>query len=533
MSSTSASSQRAILAPTQLVPPIQTTRTALFVIGGALLALVLGVMDQSIVVTAGPAIIHALPGGLGLYPWVFTAFILAQTVSMPILGKLSDMYGRKRFFLAGLVLFMAGSILSGASQTIQQLVIFRAIQGVGSGAFFSIGLAIIGTSVTPERRARVLGLSGSVLGSGAIFGPTAGSYLVQSVGWRWIFYVNIPLGLAALAIIGIALRETRLQVMDRSIDSFGVATLSGWVSLLLLGLLNGGTTYPWFSWQEAVFLAGFAILLPLFVWVESRARNPILPLSLFRNRTISASVATQLVRGMVFYGGVVYVSLFIQGALGGTIDDVRNIVYSFVVPFIIGSIVSGRVVNRFGYRAVTMSGLLIVTLGALLRVLVGISPSLVEVAIASLPLGLGLGVTLASVLSAFQNSVDQTRIGTASSLSTFSQNLGGAVGVGIIGTIQLNSLSSRLAALVQQAPFQYQGKLAELFANPNQVGFVLSSSTGLSGSPLASFLPQIRTALAGSVLDASIGLLVMSIIAVVASSFVPGRPKKPSLSHAR
>ena len=504
-----------------LPPP----RTALIIIGGALLALILGVMDQSIVVTAGPSIIHSLSGGLTLYPWVFTAFILAQTVSMPILGKLSDTYGRKRFFIAGLLIFIAGSILSGASQSIQQLVAFRAIQGVGSGAFFSIGLAIIGSSVAPEERARVLGISGSVLGSGAIFGPTAGSYLVQSVGWRWIFYVNIPLGLAALLLIAVKLRESRAPAAKRSIDWLGAASLSGWVSLLLLALLNGGTTYPWYSWEEALFFAGFAILLPTFLLVEARVKDPILPLSLFKNRMISSSVATQLARGAVFYGSVVYVSLFIQGALGGTIDDVRNIVYAFVVPFIIGSILSGRIVNRFGYRLVTMSGLVIATLGALLRVLVGISPSLVQVASTSIPLGLGLGITLASVLSAFQNSVDRTRIGIASSLSTFSQNLGGAVGVGIIGSIQLNSLTTRLAGVVQQAPPQYQGKLAQLFASPDQVGFILTSP-GVNASVLSNFLPQIRTALAGSILDASIGLLVMTIVAVIASSFVPGMSRQ-------
>ncbi|HZY46637.1 MAG TPA: MFS transporter [Candidatus Bathyarchaeia archaeon] len=530
MSSTRTATQLAVTATTQPVSVLPSAKTALFIITGALLALVLGVMDQSIVVTAGPAILHALPGGLGLYPWVFTAFILAQTVSMPILGKLSDTYGRKRFFVAGLLLFIAGSILSGASQTIQQLVVFRAIQGIGSGGFFSIGLAIIGSSVTPERRARVLGISGSVLGSGAIFGPTAGSYLVETIGWRWIFYVNIPIGLAALAIIMLKLRETRGQGLGHTIDWLGAATLSGWVSFLLLGLLNGGTTYSWYSWQEALFFAGFAVLLPAFVFTEARAKDAIIPLSLFRNRTISSSVATQLARGAVFYGGVVYVSLFIQGALGGNIDDVRNVIYSFVVPFIIGSIVSGRIINRFGYRAVTMSGLLVVVLGTLLRVIIGISPNLVEVATTSIPLGLGLGITLASVLSTFQNSVDRTRIGIASSLSTFSQNLGGAVGVGIIGTIQLNSLSSRLGTIVQQAPTQYQSQLSQLFANPNQVGFILSSSTGLNGSALASFLPSIRIALAGSVLDASIAILLMSIVALIASAFVPGRTKPKNTS---
>ncbi len=512
----------------QLTSVLPSSRTALVIIGGALLALVLGVMDQSIVVTAGPAILHDL-GGLNLYPWVFTAFILAQTVSMPILGKLSDMYGRKRFFIAGIIIFIGGSILSGASQNIEQLIAFRAVQGLGSGAFFSIGLAIVGASVQPERRAKVLGISGSVLGSGAIFGPTAGSYLVQSVGWRWIFYVNIPLGLVAVLLIGIALRESRTGV-KRTVDWLGVGGLAGWVSFLLLGLLNGGTNYAWYSWQEALFFGGFIILLPVFLLIESRAAEPILPLNLFKNRTISASFATQLARGAVFFGTVVYVSLFIQGALGGTIDDVRNIIYAFVVPFIIGSVVSGQTVSKLGNRTVTLTGLLVVTVGALLRVAIGATPSLIEVAATSIPLGLGLGVTLASVLSAFQNSVDRTRIGIASSLSTFSQNLGGAIGVGILGSVQLNSLTTRLASVVQQAPPQYQAKLAQMFASPDQVSFILTSPN-LNSPALSLFLPQMRSALAGSILDTFIGVMIMSIIAVAASAFVPGLAKQQIMTR--
>ncbi len=524
-----ARAQTAQLNP-QLTSALPSSRTALVIIGGALLALVLGVMDQSIVVTAASAILHDL-GGLNLYPWVFTAFILAQTVSMPILGKLSDMYGRKRFFIAGILIFIGGSILSGASQNIQELIAFRAVQGLGSGAFFSIGLAIVGASVQPERRAKVLGITGSVLGSGYIFGPTAGSYLVESVGWRWIFYVNIPLGLVAILLIGVALKESRAGV-KRTVDWLGVGGLAGWVSFLLLALLNGGTTYPWYSWQEAFFFGGFLVLLPVFLLVESRVAEPILPLNLFRNRTISASFATQLARGAVFLGTVVYVSLFIQGALGGTIDDVRNLIYAFVVPFIIGSILSGQIVSRLGNRTVTLSGLIVVAVGAMLRVLIGLTPSLIEMAATTVPLGLGLGVTLASVLSAFQNSVDRSRIGIASSLSTFSQNLGGAIGVGILGSVQLNSLTTRLAGVVQQAPPEYQGKLAQLFASPDQVSFLLTSSS-LNSSPLSSFLPQMRIALAGSVLDTSIAVLIMSIVAVAvaASTFVPGLSRQQMMAR--
>src|SRR2546425_1138526 len=177
-------------------------RQTLVIVGGTMLALSLGVMDASIVGTAGPTIITDL-GGLSLYAWVFSVYVLAQTISMPLLGKLSDVYGRKRFFLAGLVVFIVGSMLSGASQDIIQLIIFRTLQGLGSGAFFTVGLAIVGSSVKPDQRSRVLGITGSVFGLGAIMGPTVGSYLVQSVGWRWIFYVNLPFGVLSLILVSL------------------------------------------------------------------------------------------------------------------------------------------------------------------------------------------------------------------------------------------------------------------------------------------------------------------------------------------
>ncbi len=515
--------QSVLLSP-QIPITILSRGTAFAIVAGAMLALFVGVMDQSIVATVGPTIISDL-GGLSLYAWVFTAFILSQTVSMPIFGKVSDIYGRKRFFLAGIIIFMAGSIFSGASQTIQELIVFRAVQGVGSGAFFSIGLAIIGASVKPEQRAKILGISGSVFGTGAIMGPTLGSYLVQGLGWRWIFYVNIPLGLASILLIGLRLREKRVDVAKRSLDWLGVASLTGWTSFLLLGLLNGGTTYPWYSWQEALFFAGFVVLLPVFLVVEARAKDPIFPLNLFRNRTVSASFAVQLIRGAVLLSLVVFVSLFVQAALGGTIDDVRNVIYAFVVPFVIGSVVSGQVVSRLGSRTVTIFGLVVITIGALLRAMVGESPSLLQLAATSVPFGLGLGASIASVLTAFQNSVDRRQIGVASSLSTFSQNLGGAIGVGILGTIQLNSLTTKLTGVVQGAPVQQQATLARFLGNPDQVGFLLTSSA-VKNSTLSVFLPQIRTALAGSIYDVFLGLLVMGVIGIAASTFIRGLSKE-------
>jgi EmrB/QacA subfamily drug resistance transporter len=501
----------------------------LLIVTGALLALGLGVMDQSIVGTAGPTIISDL-GGLSLYAWVFSVYTLALTVSMPVYGKLSDIYGRKRFFLAGLLIFIGGSMLSGASQNIVELIAFRALQGLGSGSFFTVGLAIVGASVRPEQRSRVLGLTGSIFGLGAIAGPTAGSYLVQYVGWRWIFYVNLPVGILSLVFVTFALKEMRGGGVKKRLDWLGALLLGGWVSFLLLGMLNGGSTYPWRSLPEYLLFGGFLLLLPLYLWYEGRAKDPLIPLSLFRNLTISASFVVNFVRGAVLLGLVAFVSLFIQGSIGGTIEDTRNVLYAFVIPFIIGSILAGQIVNRLGYRIVTFAGVTLMTIGVGAFAFVGPSPTVLDLIVRAPLSGLGMGVGLASVLSAFQNSVERRLIGVASSMATFSLNLGGAIGVSLLGAVQVNYFARRLAEIVNHAPAQFQALLAQVLGDPNQVGQVLNSPAVLAQilakyPALTAIVPQLRTALGGSIVDGFLVIFVLGAVSVLASLFIPAPPK--------
>ena len=256
--------------------------------------MLLASLDQTIVATAGPTIIADL-GGLSLYAWVFSAYILAQTVSLPVFGKLSDLYGRKRFFIFGLVLFMAGSVLSGASQNIDELIIFRGIQGIGSGAFFPIALAVVGVAFPPSMRGRLNGIFASVFGITAVIGPSAGSYIVQAINWRWIFYINLPLGVLSLILIYLGIKESK-STAKPTIDYLGLSSLTAWVVLLMLGFLDGGSTFPWYSWQEYVSFGGAAALFAVFILTERRAKEPIIPLDLFRNRTVSSATAVAFAR---------------------------------------------------------------------------------------------------------------------------------------------------------------------------------------------------------------------------------------------
>src|SRR5467141_4167934 len=298
-------------------------RTVTLILAGLLAGLLLGFMDVTIVSTAGPTIVAEL-GGLSLYAWVFSAFLIVQTVTIPIFGKLSDLYGRKRLFLLGVVVFMAGSVLSGASQSIVELILFRAVQGLGFGAFVPTTIAIAGDMFPPERRGRVQGLLFSVNGIAFAIAPAVGSFLTETISWRWIFYINLPVGVVSLLLILSTLKESRAENASAFSDWLGTSTLVGFLSLLMMGLFLGGSTFAWVSWEELSLFVGSVFLLFAFVFAERRAKEPVLPPRLFRIRNISAATSVNILRAVGFFGLIAYLPLFTQVVLGAGISDVRN-----------------------------------------------------------------------------------------------------------------------------------------------------------------------------------------------------------------
>jgi EmrB/QacA subfamily drug resistance transporter len=514
-------------APVQSAPP---RRTTLLIIGGLLTGLLLAALDQTIVATAGPTIISDL-GGLSLYAWVFSAYILTQTVALPIFGKLSDLYGRKRFFVLGLAIFMGGSMLSGASQNIDELIIFRAIQGIGSGAFFPIALAIVGVSFPPGMRGRLQGIFASVFGIAAVVGPSAGSYIVDAVSWRWIFYINLPLGVISFALIMLGIKESKNANARSSIDILGVSTLTAWVVLLILGFLDGGTTYAWYSWQEAATFAGSAVLFVVFVIVERRAKEPVIPLDLFRIRTVSSASAVAFLRGVGFFAAISFIPLFVQAALGGSVNDGRNALYGFLLPLIVTAIIGGQLAVRTSYRGIILAGLLVMTVGMYLLTGINQSSTVLDIAERSAVMGLGAGLTFASVVIAVQYAVPREKIGVASSLAQFMSNLGSSIGLAILGSIQANTFGSQLAKIIQTVPPQGQAAASAFLGNPNLVGQVLATPAALaqmtSSSPaLAALVPQLRVAFANSVIPLFWVSLVISVASVFASLFITGSMKQ-------
>jgi EmrB/QacA subfamily drug resistance transporter len=491
-------------------------RTLVLVMGGLLLGLLLGFLDVTIVATAGPTIISDL-GGLNLYAWVFSAFIIVQTVVIPIFGKMSDLYGRKRFFLGGLAVFMLGSALSGASQSIYELILFRAVQGIGFGMFVPSTIAIAGDLFPPERRARVQGLLFSVNGIAFAVAPAAGSYLTQSLGWRWIFYVNLPVGVIAFAAIFIALKEQKKAGSEAFTDWGGAAALGLTLGLFLLGLSLGGSTFAWVSLQEfSVFIGGILSLVG-FIAIERRSDDPVLPLRLFKKGAIPTVATVNVLRAMILFGLVAYIPLYAQAVLGGSVVDVRNVIYAFTLPVTAGTLLAGSAVNRLGFRYTILVGAGVLLIGMVSLQSISQTSTLIQLMEVSVPLGFGSGMMIAPTIAGFQNSVERREIGVGSSLATFTLNLGGAIGVSVLGAIQTNVLTTKLAPLIASAPPAEAATLGD----PNAIGQILASPQALasleaSNPALAQVIPAIRDAFSQSITALFLVLLGVSVALLAA-----------------
>ncbi|MGD0637894.1 MAG: MDR family MFS transporter [Nitrososphaerales archaeon] len=518
------------LAPTQTIP----RRNFILIIAGLMTGLLLGAMDQTIVATAGPTIISDL-GGLNLYAWVFSAYILAQTVAMPIFGKLSDLYGRRRFFVLGLVIFMAGSIASGAAQNIDELIVSRAVQGMGGGAFFPIALSIAGVTFPPEQRGRITGIFSSVFGIASVLGPSVGTYIVDVVNWRWVFYINLPLGIASIILLFAGLSESKSLIKPK-LDWLGIPTLAGWIALLDLGFLNGGSTYPWLSWEEAAFFAGSATLFAIFIQIERTSAEPVLPLSLFKVRNISASSGVSFLRGLMLLAVVSYIPLFVQAGLGHSINTSSEILDAFLLPMIVASVIGGSLVTRLSYRALTVTGMVIATLGAYTLTFVGAGVGTAQLAESCAIMGFGVGMTFSSTFLSIQNSAPRKQIGIASSLPQFMGNLGGTIGLAILGTIQVNTFASKVSGVLTAVPPQYQQLASQYLGNANQAGQILASPQVLQQllaqyPALAPLIPQLRDAFVLSITPLFTAGVIIGAVAVCAGLLLQGSMKQQLLSR--
>jgi EmrB/QacA subfamily drug resistance transporter len=420
-------------------------RSVLLIIGALMLGMLLAALDQTIVSTALPTIVGDLGGGSHI-AWVITAYLLATTVSTPLWGKLGDQYGRKVFFQAAIVIFLIGSVLSGISHSMAELIAFRAVQGLGSGGLMVGAQAIVGDIVSPRERGRYVGLFGAVFGVSSIVGPLLGGVFVDNLSWRWIFYINVPIGIIALIVVASQV-PGKLRRVHHVIDYVGTAVLALAATSFILLTSLGGTTYAWGSAPIWILGACGVVLVGVFVVVERRAAEPVLPLHLFRLRAFSVTSVVGFIVGFAMFGAITYLPAFFQVVRGvsPTLSGVQLL--PLMAGLLLVSIGSGQIISRTGrYRFWPIAGSALMTLGLFLLSLMGVGTSSLQDSLYMLVLGMGIGGVMQVLVIIVQNAVPHSELGVATSGATFFRSIGGSFGTAIFGAIFSNVLVSNLAS---------------------------------------------------------------------------------------
>jgi EmrB/QacA subfamily drug resistance transporter len=463
-------------------------RRILVVIGALMLGMFLASLDQTIVSTALPTIAGDLHG-LNHLSWVVTAYLLATTISTPLWGKLGDMYGRKNLFQLAIVIFLVGSIMSGLSQNMLQLIICRAIQGIGAGGLMVGAQAITGDVIPARQRGRYMGYFGAVFGLSSVLGPLAGGFFTQDLSWRWVFYINVPIGIVALFIIA-AVLHIPVKRVPHKIDWAGISLLSAGVSAIILLTTWAGSQYAWGSSTIiGLGLLGLACLVA-FCWVETRADEPIIPLKLFRVRTFSAASAVGFIIGFSMFGAIVYIPLYLQTVHGASPTASGLELLPLVAGMLITFIMSGRLVTRTGhYKIFPIVGSAVLAVGLAMLSRLGPHTSFGLASVYMFVTGLGVGLVMQVLVVAVQNSVPYSQLGVATSTSTFFRTIGGCFGVSALGEVFNDRLLSQLRAhaTAAQLSLVHGGNIS---ANPEQIShlppaerliFINAFSHGLQG----------------------------------------------------
>ncbi|MEU2793446.1 MFS transporter [Streptomyces sp. NPDC007100] len=447
----------------------QSRRTVLVAIGALLLGMLIAALDQTIVATALPTIVSDL-GGLDHLSWVVTAYLLASTAATPLWGKLGDQYGRKRLFQTAIVIFLIGSALCGIAQDMPQLIAFRAIQGLGGGGLIVLSMAIVGDLVPPRDRGRYQGLFGAVFGATSVLGPLLGGLFVDHLSWRWVFYINLPIGIVALLVIAAVLHIPARRTPHR-IDYLGTLLIAAVAACFVLMTSLGGVSYDWGSWQIIGLGVLGVLLLAVFAAVERRAAEPVLPLHLFRLRTFTLTAVIGFVIGFAMFGSMTYLPTFLQVVQGvsPTMSGVHML--PMVIGMLLSSTASGQIVSRTGrYKFFPIAGTAVTAAGLLLLHQLDPASSVTVMSLYFFVFGFGLGLVMQVLVLIVQNAVDYRDLGVATSGATFFRSIGSSFGVSIFGTVFANKLGPRIADALagkQLPPGTDPSKIAE---DPRTVG---------------------------------------------------------------
>ena len=511
-------------------------RQVVFTMGGLMLALFLAALDQTVVSTAMPRIIADL-GGFDRFTWVTTSYLVASTTAVPIVGRLSDLYGRKAFFIGGIIVFLVGSVLAGASQTMNQLIFFRAIQGIGGGSMMALSFASVGDLFPPAERGKYQGIVAGVFGLSSVIGPTLGGFITDNLSWNWVFYINVPLGLAVIVLFIRFFPHIRPDRLARRLDYAGMALLVLIVVPLLVGLSLGGVEFEWLSLQVVGILLFAILMIVAFIAVERRADEPIMPLSIYSNRVVSVSLIAVFVTGFGMFGAIIFVPLFFQGVLGASATSSGSFLTPMMLSMVVAATLAGQTLSRFGghYRIQGLIGIAIMCGGMVLMSRMTADTSYVQAVGSIVVMGLGLGITFPSFTISVQNAVPHNLLGVVTSATQFYRSVGGALGLAILGSYMASrfaaGLSDSLPAEVRRAlPEEQLSEMSnnpQVLVNPEALAGLKTSLAdgGEQGAEVLSILLMtLRESLAGAISDVFVLGAITLAVGFVATIFLKEVP---------
>ncbi|MHA6480385.1 MDR family MFS transporter [Paenibacillus sp. strain BS8-2] len=420
------------------------TKKLAAIVGGLLLAILMASMDNTIVSTSIGTIVGEM-GGLDKFVWVTTAYMVAEMACMPIFGKLSDMYGRKRFFVFGIIVFMIGSALCGMAQSIVELSMYRAVQGVGAGAMVSIAFTILFDVLPPKERGKMMGAFGAVFGLSSVLGPLLGGYITDHLNWSWIFYINLPLGFIALVMIAMFYKESK-EHSRQKIDWAGSVLLVGAIASFMLGLELGGKTYAWDSPQIIGLFGGFAVLVFLLILVERKAAEPIISFGLFRSRLYTTSNLVAMLSGAAYMTAAIFIPIYVQGVLGGSASNSGLTLLPMMVGSVVTATLGGILMAKLQYRTIMIGTLVILLAGLALLSQITVESSRLSITGIMILIGLGIGASFSVLSTAVMDSFPASQRGAASSTLNFNRSLGMALGITVFGIVQSHNLLGKLSA---------------------------------------------------------------------------------------
>jgi EmrB/QacA subfamily drug resistance transporter len=493
---------------------ISKSRRWLIVVG-VMTGMAIAALEATVVGTAMPTVIASL-GGIAHYSWVFSAYLVTSTVTVPVWGKLSDLYGRRLMYQLGIGVFLLGTALSGFSQSMTELIVFRAIQGLGAGALVPLGMTIIGDTFTLQERAKMQAWFSGVWGLSSVVGPVIGGFVTDQISWRWVFFINLPVGIVAAIIIGIALKEPK-RTEKPSIDYLGATTLMLAISLLMLAMVEGGRSLAAiFSGENLLLISASIALLAVFGYIETKAKDPMIPFRLFRNRTITVSTSAGFMAGIAMFGGISFIPLFAQGTLGMTATQAGSLLTPLMLSWVSMSIIVGRLMLKIGYRIITIFGFIVMAGGFILLATFERTTPVYWLYVDLVLVGMGLGLTMLTLLISVQQSVERADLGTATSLNQFSRAIGGAIGVAIMGAVLTSGLATQLMKAAGESGVLSAQQAEALASDPN----ALIDPASKAALP-AGVLPLLQDAMAAAIHPVFWVVVVVAIIALVISLFMP------------